>query len=226
MLLQMLPDAEAVAIRAVDVIVTEAKEAIGRNGVFTLAVSGGRTPRRMLELLAERPDLDWSAVHLFQVDERVAPDGDPDRNATMLADALLGRVAPAGVHRMPVVADDLHAAAAEYAGSLALATGVSGQLDLVQLGLGADGHTASLLPDDPVLDVTDAVGVTEPYQGRRRMTITYPVIAKARTVLWVITGAEKQPALAQLLASDATIPAGRVGLDRSTVLADDAALGH
>jgi len=196
-------------------VVTEAAaEAIGAGRRFLIAVSGGQTPWLMLEALAER--LPWEEVTVFQVDERIAPDGDPDRNLTQLERVLpLERV---DLRPMPVTADDLDAAAAAYASSL------PPHFDLVHLGLGEDGHTASLVPDDAVLDVTDRdVALTGSYQGHRRMTLTYPVLGRARRVLWLVAGADKSPALARLRAGDLSIPASRVSTAKALVLADTAA---
>lgn len=221
----MLPDPEALARRAARVIAAEARAAVAARGRFLLAASGGRTPSRMLELLAGE-DLPWAAVHLFQVDERVAPPGHPERNLTGLAASLLSRapLPAAGVHAMPVEEGDLEAAAARYAAELEALGGTPAVLDLVQLGLGADGHTASLVPGDPVLDVTGAdVAATGRYQGRRRMTLTYPALDRARLVLWVVAGAGKAEAVARLREGDRDIPAGRVRSDRALLLADAAA---
>ena len=162
--------------------------------------------------------LPWEKVTIFQVDERVAPDGDPDRNLTQLLRSL-----PAGgaadVRPMPVESDDLDEAAAAYASALPPA------FDLVHLGLGPDGHTASLVPGDPVLEVTDRdVALTGEYQGRRRMTLTYPVLGRAQQVLWLVTGADKVDALRRLRSGDTTIPAGRVAARSSLILADHAAM--
>jgi 6-phosphogluconolactonase len=158
-------------------------------------------------------DLPWASVRIYQVDERVAPDGDPDRNLTHLRQAL-GRL-PAVVRPMPVTAPDLDSAAAAYASQL------PSRFDLVHLGLGTDGHTASLVPGDPVLEVADRlVAVTRPYQGHRRMTLTYPALARAEELLWLVSGADKHHALARLLARDPSIPAGRVDAKHSTVVAD------
>jgi 6-phosphogluconolactonase len=162
------------------------------------------------------------------VDERVAPAGDPDRNLTHLYENLLGRVAlpPANLHMMPVEQNELDAAAAGYAAKLAEVAGSRALLDVVQLGLGLDGHTASLVPGDPVLDVTDRdVATTGVYSGRRRMTFTYRVLDRARRIVWVVTGAEKTSALARLAAGDRSIPAGRVRSIDAVVLADAAAAG-
>jgi 6-phosphogluconolactonase len=161
----------------------------------------------------------WETVTIFQVDERVAPDGDPDRNLTHLKRSL-----PAGgaadVRAMPVWSGDLDAAAAGYAQAL------PEQLDLVHLGLGPDGHTASLVPGDPVLEVDDRdVAVTGEYQGRRRMTLTYPALDRAREILWLVTGDDKVEALARLQAGDTSIPAARVSTANARVVADAAAAG-
>jgi 6-phosphogluconolactonase/glucosamine-6-phosphate isomerase/deaminase len=174
----------------------------------------------MLRALA-REDVPWDQVHLLQVDERVAPDGDPDRNLIALHESL---PAPARVHPMPVELDDLDAAARRYADILTSVAGSPPELDLVHLGLGGDGHTASLVPGDPVLDVGDRdVAITGPYQGRRRMTLTYPALDRARQVVWLVTGEDKAAMLARLCDGDATIPAGRVRAARAAVFADHAA---
>jgi 6-phosphogluconolactonase len=167
---------------------------------------------------------------VFQVDERVAPAGDADRNLTHLKESLLEHapLRPDQVFAMPVEAEDLNRAAAEYAQTLQRECGSPHfVLDLVHLGLGPDGHTASLVPGDPVLNVRDKdVAVTGPYQGRRRMTLTFPAINRARQIMWVVTGAEKVQMLRRLLHGDTDIPAGRVGREESLVLADAAAAGR
>jgi 6-phosphogluconolactonase len=211
-----VPDAESLAIRAAGFVAGQARAAIADHGQFSFAVSGGTTPWAMFASLADQ-DVPWEASEIFQVDERVAPDGDPGRNLTHLLHSL-GRL-PAVVRPMPVTAPDLDSAAAAYAGQL------PGRFDLVHLGLGADGHTASLVPDDPVLEVTDRlVALTRPYQGHRRMTLTYPALARAEELLWLVSGADKHQALTRLLARDPSIPAGRVEARHSTILADTASL--
>jgi 6-phosphogluconolactonase len=225
MKIEVLPDADAVAQRAAEFIAGRAREAIADRGQFAFALSGGRTPWQMLHTLAALA-MPWEKTHLFQVDERVAPRSDPDRNLTHIADSLLARVplAPDHVHAMPVETPDLAAGAVRYAQDLAAVTGTPPVLDLVHLGLGPDGHTASLVPGDPSLAVADAaVALTEPYQGHRRMTLTFPVLDRARCVLWVVTGVEKMPMLARLVRGDRTIPAGRVAGERAVILADAAA---
>jgi 6-phosphogluconolactonase len=218
-------DPDAVARQAAAMIAAEARAAATARGRFVLAVSGGRTPWLMLQHLAGE-QVPWDAVHLVQVDERVAPAGHADRNLTHLRESLLTRVAlrPEQIHAMPVDATDLGAAAASYAQNLAAATGAPPVLDLVHLGLGPDGHTASLVPGDPVLNVTDAdVALTGIYQGRRRMTLTYPIINRSRHILWLVTGSDKTEPLVRLREADPSIPAGRVRQDHAQVLADRAA---
>jgi 6-phosphogluconolactonase len=210
-----VPDASALAAQAAEFVAARARAAVTDHGRFTFAVSGGKTPWAMFAELAHE-DVPWAAVQLFQVDERVAPDGDPDRNLTHLRQSL--GASPAEVVAMPVTESDLDAAALAYARLL------PERFDLVHLGLGPDGHTASLVPDDPVLEVTDRlVAVTLPYQGHRRMTLTYSALAKADELLWLISGADKQEALTKLLDGDTSIPAGRVEANHSSILADAAA---
>ena len=220
--IEILNSVQAVAEKAASQIAAEAGEAIAQRGRFLMAVSGGRTPWLMLSALAKF-DVPWSRIELFQVDERVAPNGDTDRNLTHLREAFLDRVPlPASqVHPMPVEAADLETAAAEYGQTLRRIAGTPPLLDLVHLGLGPDGHTASLVPGDPALDVRDAeVAVTRPYQGRRRMTLTYPAIDRARCVLWVVTGSEKSSMLARLMKGDHAIPAGRVVSQHALIVTD------
>jgi 6-phosphogluconolactonase len=226
--LRVLPDEQSVAEAAADLIAREARSAVAARGRFLMAVSGGRTPWRMLEQLALRP-VPWSDVHVFQVDERVAPAGDDVRNLTHLKASLLARasIPAANVHAMPVEADDLEGAARDYAAEIGGLAGSPVVLDLVHLGLGPDGHTASLVPGSALLDEAhECVGVTAPYQGHRRMTLTFAVIDRARRVLWVVTGPDKAGMLRRLRAADPTIPAGRVRQDLATVLADRAAAGE
>jgi 6-phosphogluconolactonase len=176
----------------------------------------------MLRVLADMA-IPWERVHVFQVDERVAPLGDPARNLTQLHECLLTHVPlrPEQVHAMPVEQANLEAAARSYAAVLCANAGTPPVLDLVHLGLGVDGHTASLVPGDPSLEVLDAeVALAGPYQGHRRMTLTFPAIDRARRVLWVVTGAGKAAMLRRLQAGDRTIPAGRVRQDRAMLIVD------
>jgi len=212
---EVAPDANALAAMAASYVVSLAKAAVVARGRFTFAVSGGHTPWAMFDALRAEY-MPWAQVELFQVDERVAPDGDPDRNLTHLRQSI-GDVL-AQVHPMPVTYPDLEAAAADYAAVLPQ------RFDLLHLGLGPDGHTASLVPGDPVLEVTDKlVGVTQPYQGHQRMTLTYPALARADQLLWLVAGPDKRDAMAKLLAGDDSIPAGRVRATRSLIMADESA---
>jgi 6-phosphogluconolactonase len=223
--IQVLPDSEAVAQSAASLIAEEARRSIAARGRFVFAVSGGRTPWMMLRALATK-DIPWRDVHIVQVDERVAPEGHADRNLTHLRESLLPQspLAPAQIYAMPVESADLAEASMQYAQTLSKIAGTPPVIDLVHLGLGPDGHTASLVPGDPVLDVTASdVAMTGPYQGRRRMTLTYPILNRARRVLWVATGDEKVEMLNRLLDGDTSIPAGRVRRDDALVLADRAA---
>jgi 6-phosphogluconolactonase len=226
MQVEVLPDPESVARRAAALVAAHARAAAAQ-GRFLLAASGGSTPRRTFSLLAGE-DVPWALVHVFQVDERIAPPGHPDRNLRALEEELLARVPiPAGqVHPMPVEEEDLGKAAARYQAELRAVAGTPPALDLVLLGLGADGHTASLFPGDPALDVTAAdVAMAGPHQGRRRMTLTFPTLDRARRILWIVAGADKADALARLRRGDRAIPAARVREDRALLLADAAAAG-
>ncbi len=228
MQLEVFDHAESVARAAAVTIAAAAREAIEARGRFALAVSGGHTPWIMLRALATE-DVPWVGVHVYQADERVAPDGHPDRNLTHLRESLLQHapLRPEQIHAMPVESPDLRAAATQYALALREIGGSPPVLDLVHLGLGPDGHTASLVPGDAVLDVTDEdVALTGAYQGRRRMTLTYPMLNCARRLLWVVTGSEKAEMLRRLREGDVSIPAGRVHREQALVLADRAAAGQ
>ena len=223
--IKVLASAESVAREGAAIIAAEARAAVAARGRFILAVSGGHTPWLMLRDLAGE-DIPWNGVHVAQVDERVAPAGHPDRNLTHLRESLLERAPlhPEQVYAMPVEASDLDAAASRYAQTLRGIAGSPPVLDLVHLGLGPDGHTASLVPGDPVVDVNDAdVALTGAYQGRQRMTLTYPMINRSRRILWLVTGNDKVGMLTRLRDGDGSIPAGRIGQDNALVIADRAA---
>src|SRR5207249_2924769 len=218
--IEVFDDANSVARAAAAAIAADTRAAIATRGRFALAVSGGHTPWIMLRALAGE-DIPWAGVHVCQVDERVAPDGHTARNLTPLRESLLQHapLRAEQIHAMPVETADLQAAATQYALALREIAGSPPVLDLIHLGLGPDGHTASLVPGDPVLDVTGAdVAPTGVYQGRRRMTLTYPMLNRARRVLWVVTGSEKVEMLRRLRDGDDSIPAGRVRRDRALVL--------
>jgi 6-phosphogluconolactonase len=225
--IEILPDADAVAQKAAEIIASGARAAVKARGRFIVAVSGGHTPWQMLRALADE-EVPWEDVHVVQVDERVAPEGDPDRNLSHLYESLLEHapVRREQIYAMPVEVPELETAAERYAGTLKSIAGSPPVLDLVHLGLGPDGHTASLVPGDPVLNVTDSdVALTGVYQGRRRMTLTYQMLNRARSVLWLVTGKDKVTALARLRAGDVSIPAGRIQRGNALVLADQAAAG-
>jgi 6-phosphogluconolactonase len=228
MKIEIFADADSVAREAAALIAADARAAVAERGRFIFAVSGGHTPWVMLGNLT-REEVPWHKVHLAQVDERVAPPGHPDRNLTHLQESLLEHapLPPGQVYAMPVESTDLELAAKQYAATLAKIAGSPPVLDLVHLGLGPDGHTASLVPGDAVLEVNDAdVAVTGIYQGRRRMTLTYPILNRAGRILWLVTGSEKAGMLARLREGDPSIPAGRVNQERALVLADRAAAGQ
>lgn len=224
---EFLADPGAVAIRAAELVARLAREAVTERGRCALAFSGGTTPLRAFRALAGE-DVPWDRVHLLQVDERVAPSGDPERNYYQLKEALIERIAipSANIHFMPVEEEDLEEGARRYGSILRRIAGTPPVLDLVQLGLGEDGHTASLFPEDPTLRIVDEdVAVTGLHKGRRRMTLTFAAIDRARCILWLVTGSGKSAALERLRAGDRSIPAGRVRSDRAVLLADAATRG-
>jgi 6-phosphogluconolactonase len=215
--LETLPDAEAAAQRGAELIATAAREAVAERGTCAIAVSGGTTPWGMFQALADQ-DVPWDDLGIWQVDERIAPRDHEARSLTH----LLASIPPvARVHEMPVDgdADGLGARAATYA------AGLPARFDLVHLGLGEDGHTASLVPGDAVLDVHDRdVAITGTYQGWRRMTLTFPVLDRARFVLFFETGARKAEPLRKLLARDPSIPAARIRAADQLAIVDRATI--
>jgi 6-phosphogluconolactonase len=218
---EVFRDPDAASQRGAELIAAAGQEAVEARGEFSLALSGGRTPWRMIALLGDLAEMPWDRTQIFQVDERVAPPGDKDRNLTHLV-GMLSISHQAAVRPMPVTSRDLDAAASEYESQL------PERLDLVHLGIGPDGHTASLVPDDQVLEVGERrVAMTAgEYQGHRRMTLTYPELAAARKVLWLVIGEGGREPLARLLAGDASIPAGRVENDDMVLVCDEAAAGR
>lgn len=222
MKIEVLLTSEAVAQKAAQYIASEARAAAAARDRFVIAVSGGHTPWVMLRALANEA-VPWKKMHVVQVDERVAPAGDADRNLTHLRESLLEHapLPPENIHPMPVEASDLEAAAKQYAATLTQLAGSPPVLDLAHLGMGPDGHTASLLPEDPVLNVTNTdVAITGVYMGRRRMTLTYPILNRSRRILFLVTGKEKVDMLPKLLAADSSIPSGRIRQDHVLILAD------
>jgi 6-phosphogluconolactonase len=222
MKIEVFDNADLVAIKAASIIAGEARKAVAMRGRFIFAVSGGKTPWKMLRALTDE-DVPWKEMHILQVDERIAPDGDPDRNMTYLRDILIGNapILPEHIFAMLVEEKDPKAAAAGYTRTIREIAGSQAIIDLIHLGLGTDGHTASLIPGDSVLDVTDRdVAPTGIYQGRHRLTLTYPIINRARKILWLITGSDKRGMLQRLLNGDLSIPAGRISQEHAIVVAD------
>ena len=217
--------AEEAAAFAAEWLRAEIARAAAARGRCLLALSGGRTPWRMLHEL-RRLRVHWHALQVFQTDERAVPATDERRNARQIGDRLVAPEALASgqFHAMPVERADLASGAAEYARLLAQHAGTPPVLDVVQLGLGADGHTASLLPGDPLLEDTAAdVGVSVLYQGTRRMTLTLRCLNAARHRLWLVVGEDKAAALGALWRGAASLPAGRVARKAAFVYADAAA---
>ena len=210
---------EAAARATAEIIAGAAEDAILERGHFVWAVSGGSTPAQMLSILATF-DVAWHRTHLFQVDERIAPDGDPARNDTMIRERLVEHCPAINYHPMPVTADDVDAALADYLCDIETLTGQPALLDLIQLGLGSDGHTASLVPDDPVLDARGEFAVTNPYRGTRRATMTAALINRARQRSYLVTGDAKREALTQLLDRDPAIPATLITSEATTLITD------
>ena len=227
MKIEVLPDAESVASKAAAIIADHARRAVAERRRFVFGVSGGKTPWIVLRDLAGE-NVPWPNVFIVQVDERIAPTGHPDRNLTALRESLRGvPLTPEQIHAMPVEMPDLESAAARYAESLRSIAGSPPVLDLAHLGLGPDGHTASLVPGDSVLDVSGVdVALTKEYRGRRRMTLTYPLLNRSRAILWIVTGGDKAEALERLSNGDTAIPAGRIRRDNALLLADRAAAGQ
>lgn len=223
--LKILQSADEVARQAALFIADLIKENIAKKGFFTLAISGGRTPWEMIKILAQE-NLPWEKVYLFQVDERITPEGNPDRNLTQLFNTIQGTrlMTRLNIFPMRVIAENLEEACEEYASHIQEVTR-NGKLDLIHLGLGSDGHTASLIPGDAVCEVADrdVALTTSPYQGRQRMTLTYPLINRAEKILWLLTGEEKTEMLQRLLNADQEIPAGRVSQNQALIFADEPA---
>jgi 6-phosphogluconolactonase len=223
---ELFPTADQVAARAAAYIEYQIREVLAHQSSYSLAISGGRTPWEMLKILS-KADLPWQQVNLFQVDERVAPDGHADRNLTQLFQAIAGTpmVTQLRIFPMPVLAKDLEEGCREYNQVLDEVTEGQG-LDLIHLGLGSDGHTASLVPGDGVLDIQDRlVACTQNlYQGRIRMTLTYPLLNSAKQLLWIVTGSEKQEMVQRLLQQDPSIPAGSIRQENALLLVDQAAM--
>ena len=230
MRLKTAADPESAAQIAAEEIARLCHHAVRERGRVLVALSGGETPWMMMRSL-RAIDLPWDRTWVAQVDERIAPRSDARRNLARIAEILVrdGPLPGAQLLAMPVETADLEAAAADYQRLLERHGGTPLQCDVVQLGLGTDGHTASLVPGDPVLEVEDRdVAASGEYQGLRRMTLTYGAIDRARQRLWLVTGAPKAARLAELLDGQSTdrAPSVRVRRVDATVVADRDALGH
>lgn len=206
-------DPAAAALEAALWMASQLRNAVRRRGAASVAISGGRTPAAMFDALGGM-DVDWDAVTVFQVDERVAPDGDAARNAVLLESLPVPRSRRVA---MPVTARDLPAAAARYA------AGLPDRFDVVHLGLGDDGHTASWPPGDPVVDQSAAVAMSAEYRGHVRMTLTPDVVNAARHRLVLATGADKADPVQRWLLGDPSLPVQRVHRTDTVVVLDEAA---
>lgn len=226
MKLEICPTAVAAAERAAHRIAGCLGEAIAVRGRGTVAFSGGHTPADMLPVLAVAP-LNWAAVDIFQVDERIVGVDDERRNLRALR-AAFGNPGPAAarIHGMPVDDGPHERAAEDYEESLNTIAGTPATLDVVHLGLGVDGHTASLFPGDAALKATADVAVSGPYDGLERMTLTIDVLNRARMRVWLVTGAAKRAIVRRLVDDDPALVAHRIRRDHSILVLDrDAAPG-
>lgn len=233
----VLPDAAAVAEATADRFVATARRAIDERGVFRVALSGGSTPKAVYPLLVSEPrvdQVDWSKVEFFWGDDRSVPPEDPESNFGVAERALISRlpgVRNERVHRMPADAVDRDAAAERYEAELGRVFNPSDRqvpvFDLIWLGMGADGHTASLFPGSDGLGIDDrwVVANWAPALQTWRMTLTFPVLDAARLVLFVVTGPDKATALNEVRSGDSELPAARVHADRIVWLVDTAATG-
>jgi 6-phosphogluconolactonase len=226
---------DAVSREAANRFVSIVADAIASRGIARVALSGGSTPKSVYPLLLEparRDALDWSAVEFFWGDERAVPPDHPESNFGVAYGMLISHlpeVRATRIHRMQAEAPDLDAAAIAYEAELRLAFGARGDappaFDLVWLGMGPDGHTASLFPESDALDETVrwAVANWAPAQDAWRMTLTFPVLNAARETLFVVTGIDKADALARVRSGDSGLPAGRITGPRVRWIVDAAA---
>lgn len=225
MKLHVQSSADAAARKAAQIIADLLNKALSSRPMATVAFSGGSTPNRMFQYLAQQ-QIDWSRVEIFQVDERIAPAGDPARNIAALQQHLLDHIdiPEQQVFTIPVEASDLDESLESYASQLKTAAGNPPHLDIVHLGLGDDGHTASLPPGDDVLNSGRLVDICADFNGYRRITLTFPVLDQANSIVWLVAGADKALMLGRLLARDVEIPAGRVSQGRAILVSDEAAV--
>jgi len=212
------PDPQTASETTAREIAAVVRSAVEQGGVANIALSGGNTATSMLAALS-RQEVPWARVHVYQVDERVAPDGDANRNATALTAELLDAVPlPSGnIHLLPVTATNLDDAASAFGARLP-------RFDVVHLGMGNDGHTASWPPGDPVIEVRhQPIAVVGPFNGHLRMTVTPAVTSPSHLIVFLIVGVSKREPLAAMLAGDPAIPASHVPRERTVVHVDRAA---
>ena len=225
MIIEVHADAAAAASASATAIAIYLTDAVNKRGEATFAVSGGSTPAAMLSMLSTM-DLPWNDIVILQVDERIAPDGDPERNINMLHRELIEPLAARDFHPTvaPMAVQNAIEVNAEDYGELIESLA---PIDVVQLGLGSDGHTASLVPDDCILKFIrpsdPLVAITAPYQGTRRMSLTVPALRAASHRVWLATGSGKATAVKQLVRADQTIPATLVACPSDRVVVDEAA---
>jgi 6-phosphogluconolactonase len=223
-------DANDLAYAVASRLITRVVDAQSTGGVAQVVLTGGRVAALVYQAVAESParvEVDWQRVEFWWGDERFLPEGDPDRNETQARDALLSHVEadPARVHPMPAdTGQGAEAAAAAYADELAAAG--SPKFDVLMLGVGPDGHVASLFPGYPQLEVLDVETVAvhdSPKPPPTRISLTFPRLDRAREVWFVVSGEDKADAVAQAL-KDGDVPAARPkGRDRTLWLLDEAA---
>lgn len=233
----VLRDPSAVAIATADRFVATVARAIDERGVARVALSGGSTPKLVYPMLlqpARRDAVDWSRVEFFWGDERAVPPDHPESNFGVAYTMLLSHlrdVRADRIHRMPAEAEDLDAAALSHESELRLAFGVHGgdlpAFDLIWLGMGPDGHTASLFPGSLALEETErwVVANWAPGPEAWRMTLTFPVLNAGRDVIFVVTGADKADALRRIRAGDRELPAARITGDAVEWIVDAVAGG-
>jgi 6-phosphogluconolactonase len=225
----VLPDAEAVARRAADVMANQINDGRMRREDVHIALAGGSTPQRAYELLGDMQGT-WSHVHLWLSDERCVPADHPDSNQLMVEESLVSKLRASDRPTLHGIRGDLEPedAAWLYGTDIVRAIGDEPRFDLVLLGLGPDGHTASLFPGHPEAAASAAPVIpvrTSPKPPPERVTFTVPLIARARYTLLLVTGEEKREALARIRAGDDALPVARLGDGLDEILCDEAAAG-
>ena len=206
-IVEVLPDKSALIERSLEIVLTKIEAAIAQRGLATIALAGGSTPKPLYEKLAEQ-DLPWEKIHVFWGDERYVPADHPDSNEGMARRAWLDQVPlpAANIHPMPTDASDPAAAAAQHEAEVqaffTISTGTFPAFDIILLGIGDDGHTASLFPHTDALQVRDRLITVGNKDGQPRLTFTAPLINQAHAVLFLVAGASKRPALNHIFAPE------------------------